>query len=95
MSYSSLVLATKFHDDMFYDNRYYAKVGGLGIEEINKLELEALFLIDFDLVIDATLFDTYYCELERPTRVATARSSPTLRLRTSSLEDAPRSQLRG
>ncbi|KAI8063999.1 cyclin-domain-containing protein [Thamnidium elegans] len=49
--YYSLVVASKFTSDIFYANSRYAKVGGIPLRELNQLELEFLFLIDFQLHI--------------------------------------------
>ena len=38
-----LVCAAKFWDDEFYTNNYYARVGGVPLGELNKLELDFLF----------------------------------------------------
>lgn len=44
-------MASKFTSDIFYANSRYAKVGGIPLRELNQLELEFLFLIDFQLHI--------------------------------------------
>ncbi|KAI9254371.1 cyclin-domain-containing protein [Helicostylum pulchrum] len=46
---TSIVVASKFTSDVFYPNTRYAKVGGLPLYELNQLELEFLFLCNFDL----------------------------------------------
>ncbi|RUS20469.1 cyclin-domain-containing protein [Endogone sp. FLAS-F59071] len=46
---ASVVVASKFTSDVFYPNTRYAKVGGLPLTELNSLELEFLFLCNFDL----------------------------------------------
>ncbi|KAI9030980.1 cyclin-domain-containing protein [Phycomyces nitens] len=46
---SSIVVASKLTSDVFYSNTRYAKVGGLSLLELNQLELEFLFLCNFDL----------------------------------------------
>ena len=48
----------------YYNNDYYAKVGGLGPGEINRLELEFLFKIDFRLNVTPDLFHGYHQLLE-------------------------------
>lgn len=32
-----MTVAAKFNDDLFYKNSYYAKVGGISVEELNNL----------------------------------------------------------
>ncbi|KAI8376702.1 cyclin-domain-containing protein [Choanephora cucurbitarum] len=46
---TSIVVASKFTSDVFYPNTRYAKVGGIPLGELNQLELEFLFLCNFDL----------------------------------------------
>ncbi|CAM0140204.1 unnamed protein product [Umbelopsis sp. WA50703] len=48
---TSLTVASKFVSDVFYANARYAKVGGLPLAELNRLELEFLFLCNFDLYV--------------------------------------------
>ncbi|KAJ6306659.1 hypothetical protein OIU78_021887 [Salix suchowensis] len=44
---TSVMIAAKFVDDAFFNNAYYAKVGGVSTEELNRLEMKFLFSIDF------------------------------------------------
>ncbi|XRB05911.1 cyclin [Pycnococcus provasolii] len=46
---TSIMIAAKFLDDAFYNNAYYARVGGIATAEMNKLELHLLNLVDFRL----------------------------------------------
>ncbi|KAL0074894.1 cyclin [Phycomyces blakesleeanus] len=48
---TSIVVASKFTSDVFYPNARYAKVGGLPLCELNQLELEFLFLCNFELLV--------------------------------------------
>ncbi|KAI7906897.1 cyclin-domain-containing protein [Cokeromyces recurvatus] len=48
---TSIIIATKFTSDIFYPNIRYAKVGGIRLDELNQLELDFLFLCDFNLYI--------------------------------------------
>jgi hypothetical protein len=61
----SVVTATKFYDDHYYDNLYYSKVGGISLSELNRLEMELLFQIDFTLSVPSSVFATYRAELMR------------------------------
>ena len=58
--FSSLIIAIKYNEDEFYDNKFYAKVGGLNLIEMNNLEINYLSLIDFKLYISEKVFDTYF-----------------------------------
>lgn len=53
------MLAAKFHSDDMPDNAYFAKVGGISTKELNQLEIEALWLMEFHLWIDEYDFDEY------------------------------------
>lgn len=48
-----------------YRNSYFARVGGLTTNELNKLELEFLFLMGFKLHVNVSVFESYCCHLER------------------------------
>lgn len=43
----AIVLAIKYHDDDIFKNEYYARVGGITMEELNKMEKEFLELLDY------------------------------------------------
>ena len=57
------MLAAKFYDDIYYNNAYYAKIGGVPCNEINNLELEFLFMINFTLNVPLDVFERYKAEL--------------------------------
>ena len=59
----SVVLAAKTFDDNFYTNRHYAKVGGIPVEELNCLEIEFLFNINFSLYVSCEDYQHYYEEI--------------------------------
>lgn len=60
---TAVMLAAKFFDDQYYNNAYYAKVGGVPREEMNALEIEFLFAIRFSLRVDPKTFNKYQTEL--------------------------------
>jgi hypothetical protein len=60
---TGVMLAAKFFDDCYYNNAYYAKVGGVPCTEMNILELEFLFLIKFSLNVSSDIFQSYKQEL--------------------------------
>jgi len=59
----AVLLAAKFFDDAYYNNAYYAKVGGVLVSEINGLEVDFLFRINFSLHVTPEEFDKYRVEL--------------------------------
>jgi hypothetical protein len=60
---TAILLAAKFFDDAYYNNAYYAKVGGVMVSEINGLEVDFLFRINFSLHVTPEEFDKYRNEL--------------------------------
>eukprot|EP00455_Lapot_gusevi_P050787 TRINITY_DN7449_c0_g3_i1.p1 TRINITY_DN7449_c0_g3~~TRINITY_DN7449_c0_g3_i1.p1 ORF type:complete len:278 (+),score=32.86 TRINITY_DN7449_c0_g3_i1:254-1087(+) len=60
---TSIMLAAKFFDDQYFNNAYYAKVGGVPCGEMNSLEIEFLFMLNFNLFAATDTFTQYYHEL--------------------------------
>lgn len=60
---TAVLLAAKFFDDAYYNNAYYAKVGGVLVSEMNGLEVEFLFRINFWLHVTPEIFVKYQDEL--------------------------------
>ena len=60
---TAVLLAAKFFDDAYYNNAYYAKVGGVLVHEMNGLEVDFLFRIDFSLHATPDEFTKYRNEL--------------------------------
>jgi hypothetical protein len=56
---SAIVLAIKYNEDDYYSNEYYAKVGGVSLQEINVLEFEAVLALKHTLFIDEEFFNKY------------------------------------
>ena len=54
-----LILAIKYNEDFYYNNEYYAKVGGVTLDELNILEYKSFQLIEFNLFISDDIFDKY------------------------------------
>ena len=63
MVITAVLLAAKFYDDSYYNNAYYAKVGGVPVAEMNGLELEFLFFVQFSLHVTPDVFMKYRNEL--------------------------------
>ncbi|XP_027113406.1 cyclin-U4-1 [Coffea eugenioides] len=77
---TSVMVAAKFMDDMYYNNAYYAKVGGISTTEMNFLEVDFLFGLGFHLNVTPTTFHTYCSYLQRemlmqPPTINSAESS--------------------
>ncbi|XP_004492903.1 cyclin-U4-1-like [Cicer arietinum] len=61
---TSVMVAAKFMDDMYYNNAYYAKVGGITTIEMNFLELDFLFGLGFHLNVTPNTFQVYCVHLQ-------------------------------
>lgn len=46
---SCVTVATKMHCDTYFTNTIYAKIGGISVQELNLLELDLLYLMDWKL----------------------------------------------
>ncbi len=57
------MVAAKFFDDQYFNNAYYAKVGGVPCIEMNALETELLFLLNFHLFVTSSEFAMYKSQL--------------------------------
>ena len=58
------MLGAKFFDDQYYNNAYYGKVGGVPPKEINQLETEFLFMVNFNLFVTSEQYEQYDRELK-------------------------------
>ncbi|XP_062087156.1 cyclin-U4-1-like [Humulus lupulus] len=61
---TSVMVSAKFMDDLYYNNAYYAKVGGINTAEMNLLEVDFLFGLSFQLNVTPTTFHTYCSYLQ-------------------------------
>ncbi|XP_065871913.1 cyclin-U4-1-like [Euphorbia lathyris] len=62
---TSVLVSAKFMDDIYYNNAYYAKVGGISTAEMNLLEVDFLFGLGFQLNVTPNTFHTYCSYLQR------------------------------
>lgn len=56
---TALLLAVKFIEDVYYSNKYYAKVGGVSLTELSSLECSFLRLIRYDLCVSPREYERY------------------------------------
>jgi len=56
---TSIMVAAKFFDDHYFNNAYFGKVGGVSCKEINSLESEFLFMLNFNLFVETKIYQTY------------------------------------
>ena len=57
--FSSILIAIKFNEDLFFENTYYAKVAGVSTKELKKMEIEFLKLIKYELYVNRKIFEKY------------------------------------
>lgn len=62
---TSIMVATKLLDDVHYNNAFYGRVGGISNVELNSLEVDFLFRLDFRLQVTSNMFEGYCTHLER------------------------------
>ncbi|GAB2233830.1 hypothetical protein Droror1_Dr00003059 [Drosera rotundifolia] len=62
---TSVMVASKMLDDEHYNNEFYARVGGVSNAELNRLEVELLFMLDFGITVSSSVFETYCFHLEK------------------------------
>lgn len=56
----AVMVAVKFHDDVYYSNAYYSKVGGLSLKEVNALEAKFITLLDWHLFVGPEEYQLYH-----------------------------------
>jgi len=56
---TAATLAAKFHDDRFFSNAHYAKVGGLSARELSGLEKRFLYYVNWKLHVQPEEFELY------------------------------------
>jgi hypothetical protein len=62
---ATCVIAIKYNEDDYYSNEYYAKVGGIALQELNMLEYECVKMLDHRLFIDEEIFEKYEIYLKQ------------------------------
>lgn len=60
---AATVVGAKYHDDEFYSNAYYAKVCGLSLKELNRLEYSFANLLRWQLFVSGQEFDAYFSQI--------------------------------
>jgi len=64
---AAVMLAAKFHDDMYYSNAHYAKASGLSLKEVNVLEKEMLKLLGWQLHVQPQAYQLYHSLVSQAT----------------------------
>lgn len=65
----TLLVASKFHDDLYNSNEWFARVGGVTLEEINRLEILFINRLEFNCMVTRKEFQTFINAIEKTTHV--------------------------
>lgn len=60
-----VLIAIKYNEDDYYANDFYAKVGGISMQEINVIEYEAVILMKHNLFVADDFFSKYKVYLDQ------------------------------
>jgi len=60
---TSIMVSAKFFNDKYFNNAYFGRVGGVSCKEMGLLEIEFLFMLNFNLYVERELFEVYYRRL--------------------------------
>jgi len=88
---SAVRVASKFMDDGYMNNAWYAKVGGIPLKEINALEVEFLYLVGFHLHATVDEYNDIYARMitNNPFLAGVLRPTPPATATVSSSAPAP------
>ncbi|KAG5514444.1 hypothetical protein RHGRI_035757 [Rhododendron griersonianum] len=78
---TSVMVAAKFIDDAYFNNTYYARVGGVSTQELNRLEMKFLFGLDFRLHVSVEAFGKCCSQLEKEVALGIPIERPILACR--------------
>ncbi|ONK55604.1 uncharacterized protein A4U43_UnF1020 [Asparagus officinalis] len=88
---TSVLAAVKFMDDIYYNNTYFAKVGGISLMEMNYLEVDFLFGVGFELNVTPVTFNSYCSILQKEIYASDLSQAPPRAILCSLSEDEPSS----
>jgi len=63
---TSIMCTAKFYDDCYYNNKFYSRIGGVPLSELNTLEVEFLALLNFDLFVPEAVYVDFYLQVSNP-----------------------------
>lgn len=61
---TALVIAIKYNEDKYFSNSFYAKIGGISLEDFNRLESAFVNSIEFFLYVEEEIFSKYVTYLK-------------------------------
>lgn len=56
---TAICVAAKFLDDAYYPNGFYSQLGGIPVKELNSLEVEFLYGLNFKLYVSRSDYQRY------------------------------------
>ena len=62
--FAAVLMAIKYNEDNFYDNKFYSEIAGVKLKELKMIEYTFLDLIDFQMFIDDQTYEKYQQYLE-------------------------------
>lgn len=57
--FAAILLAIKYNEDEFYDNKYYAEIAGITPSELINIEYMFFCICNFNLYVDDDTFNNY------------------------------------
>lgn len=72
----ALTITQKYVSDSFCSNKFMAKLGGIPVVELNDLEADFLFSVNFDLIRDLNTYKKYANEIRERIRVDIHQQEP-------------------
>ena len=62
--FCSVLIAIKYNEDSYYDNKFYSEIAGVKLKELKTIEYTFLELNDFNVYVNKTEFEQYKKNLE-------------------------------
>ena len=62
--FGSILISIKYNEDTYYDNKFYAEIGGVDLKELKIIEYSILELNDFNVFVNNREFEKYLKSLE-------------------------------
>ena len=62
--FTSILISIKYNEDRFYENKYYADIAGVSLKELNSLEYNFVYLMNFLLYVNDETFKKYKSYLD-------------------------------
>ena len=57
--FAAILIAIKYNEDNFYDNKYYAEIAGVKLKELKLIEYQFVELIDFKMYVSDEIYNKY------------------------------------